>query len=395
MVSHDKSTAVSDVDALRSLSLQLPRLDSIGSRCNVFRLLDVARAELVHSRMLAWLLDPMAGHGAGDAAVQALLRDLLDKPTSGSLPFDVRGLRVEREWQFVDILIVCPAEQTVVIIENKVDSDEHDNQLARYERLVNDAFPGCRRVLVYLTPDARNPSSPEWRAYGYERLARVLTAALKDLPGTSSGAQEIIRQYLWLLEEEFMSDSEARSLCDQFCREHPRAVELLVRHVEQSRGAVLQRCANEIEKQRDWLELLERRATDVGFLPRSWLDLIPAVGNSEHWHQKSWFALWLWGDTTYLELSMYVGTTSDRATRKRAYAASLALADSLSLFARRSKTLSSDWTCAGVEVLLASGPGATHSVDDAVGMFRHRLQKLKSFEKDGRATLRKHLVARP
>ena len=74
-------------------------------------------------------------------------RQLL-KPSSLSLflqidldLWDLDDVEIRLEWFSIDILIIDGQHQLAVIIENKIDSGEHDDQLKRYRQIVNQHYP--------------------------------------------------------------------------------------------------------------------------------------------------------------------------------------------------------------------------------------------------------------
>src|SRR5262249_25591468 len=105
---------------------------------NILTALGLSRQELRHSDLLAYLLNPRQPHGLGDGFVRLLLGRVASL-LQAALVVDtlaLAGLSVQREWNFIDILIESPTDRLAVIIENKIDSSEHSAQLGRYYRLV-------------------------------------------------------------------------------------------------------------------------------------------------------------------------------------------------------------------------------------------------------------------
>jgi hypothetical protein len=79
----------------------------------------------------------------------------------------------------------------VVVIENKIDAGEHDEQLASYERAVwkwarDRRQNSFEQRLMFLTPDGRAPDGvndhPAWLPVSYRQLAAALAHAARDAP---------------------------------------------------------------------------------------------------------------------------------------------------------------------------------------------------------------------
>ncbi|WP_169793796.1 PD-(D/E)XK nuclease family protein [Pseudomonas trivialis] len=93
---------------------------------NLFTLLRSSSDEVrLHSRYLAFLLNPQGAHGAGTKLLQLLLAALNIEG------FDCTEVTVEVEYRNVDILIRNSKRQAV-IIENKLYAADQDAQLHRY-----------------------------------------------------------------------------------------------------------------------------------------------------------------------------------------------------------------------------------------------------------------------
>ena len=193
---------------------QLAALLRRPSPFNILTALGVGRQELRHSTLLAYLLDPRQPHGLGDQLARALLRraaPLLAEPLAVD-ELTLGELIVQREWSFIDILVESPADKLVVIVENKVDSGEHSDQLGRYYRQVRKRRPGWRIIGIYLTLDAAPPSAEIDRAQyaplGYADVA----AALSDVAGLSQtvpDVQTLLRHYAQLIRSKLVPDADS------------------------------------------------------------------------------------------------------------------------------------------------------------------------------------------
>lgn len=124
---------------------ELLHLENLLTRFNLFEAIGVIRQELRHSDLLACLLDPSSNHGLGVIFLKELLQAVLlmteveSAISSTDLDFWRLGkATVQREWHYIDILVLDDANRFAVIIENKIDSNERPGQLSRYlEDVVN------------------------------------------------------------------------------------------------------------------------------------------------------------------------------------------------------------------------------------------------------------------
>ncbi len=133
---------IGDIEALQSLQDDAARLDEFISKVERFNLFEAAGIvdwELSHSQILCFLLDPRGNHGMRDAFLRPLLDRILKSAlhtgvTASSIdlrPRTLDGVIVLREHRDIDILVVDEEHGMAVIIENKIRSHEHSNQLAR------------------------------------------------------------------------------------------------------------------------------------------------------------------------------------------------------------------------------------------------------------------------
>ncbi len=161
--------------------------------------------ELLHSRVLAWLLDRRREHGRDSLFFQAFLKAAgIVLPSSA-----ISTYRVQLEWAREESRIDVSAyqkEEFVVFIENKTLSDEGDEQLHReesdMERLANALrVPRARQFLVFLTPHGRPPETgnpSKWHCMSYGDLQQ---AVVSILPCGNGKANALVRDWLQLTEQ--------------------------------------------------------------------------------------------------------------------------------------------------------------------------------------------------
>ena len=140
----------------------LEKLEELLGDFNAFVVLGIHHHEIRHSNVLAWLLDPSGTHGLGDYFLKQFLSQAssiarsLEIPTVTPVDIDVWDLSdtlVRREEDRLDISLVNESQQFVCVIENKVLSGEHSQQLSRYRSLVERTYPGFIRLYVLLSPE--------------------------------------------------------------------------------------------------------------------------------------------------------------------------------------------------------------------------------------------------
>ena len=131
-------------------NLDLERLEAILDDFNPFQAMRWTRQEARHSAFLRWLLDPQETHGLGSYFLRTFIKRIAHR-SAGLHPkvpsvFDVDSwslnhTEVLQEWNNIDLFIKDDFDKFVLVVENKVDSTEHSNQLQRYRSLVEREFP--------------------------------------------------------------------------------------------------------------------------------------------------------------------------------------------------------------------------------------------------------------
>lgn len=140
------------------------QFDGLPVMVNPISIMGKSHDELAHSSILAWLLDPRANHGLGDAMLRALLgrSDSLQAEELALSPGDLDA-RVAREVQLgpgiVDLLVVLPSvvasiEVKVFAVEDKIGrGTDAGPQTLVYRQALEDAR-GRAAALRRFGPDA-------------------------------------------------------------------------------------------------------------------------------------------------------------------------------------------------------------------------------------------------
>jgi PD-(D/E)XK nuclease superfamily protein len=174
-------------ELLKALDRQLDAHARVGTAPSLFRVMGLSRYEKPYNRVLAWLLEPAAEHGAGPPILQALAKhigfdDLLHDLVGKEADVSVRG---ERPWPpeaastgEPDLLVV--SVRAALMIENKVLSGEsgkrqYANYKAALKRLADARGLNARAYL--LTPEASKIPDGWHGAMTHAELAEVIEEA--------------------------------------------------------------------------------------------------------------------------------------------------------------------------------------------------------------------------
>lgn len=318
----DAPSLQADYDALNDLLVNCPdfeRLEALLGGFNLFQVLKFELGEIRHSNVLAWILHPGENHGLGDAFLKKWLMRLLHESTShGEAPcsaVEIDGWRildveVRREWKNIDVLLQITIEggfKWVVCIENKVGSTQHSSQLSRYRKTVEDEFGGaCGRLFIFLTRDEEQPEDTAYISATYAQVHRALREALEGR-SHAIGAEPrvLLENYLRLLEEKFMDQSEIARTALRIYQQHRRALDIIFEHRPDNLRMASEKVKALMAEHAEEMGIQIEPSTKafIRFIPRSWNHL----GNT---HGSGWagssrtvlFELNLSGKRPYLSM---------------------------------------------------------------------------------------------
>lgn len=214
----------------------IERLDLTLSNPNFFEILRVAHTEIRHSNFLAWMLDPRQNHNIGDTFLKWFLKDIFSNQRVTWInefqvdSLDTKNLVIHREYKNIDLLI--EAAEFIVVIENKLWSKEHTNQLSRYEALVKKDYPTKQHAFVFLTPFAEQPEHDSdkdiYVTFDYESIVRILNIIL-DTYGhsVSEKIRTYIKDYILIVRRYIMQDDDAIKIAQEIYKNHKDALDFI------------------------------------------------------------------------------------------------------------------------------------------------------------------------
>jgi hypothetical protein len=294
----------------------LKELETSLAQFNIFEAIGVVRQELHHSGFLAFLLDPQQNHGLGDAFVRCLLQKATPKGGDSSVPIDLIHLNeVRREWMNIDILLLDSERQIAIIVENKIDSGEHSNQLERYRESVRQQYSGWKIKGLYLTPDGDDPSDETYRPVSYTSISEILEELTnsREIP-IGPEVRTLMTHYVQMLRRHLVNDSGVARLCQQIYHNHKRAIDLILEHVADQQVA-LGKFLEELVRQEKGLELDYCEKRYVRFLPKEWD--VPVLKRGEGWTSSGRILLFeLQNEAASLKIKLMLGPGPDEIRRK-------------------------------------------------------------------------------
>lgn len=234
----EKSHIVEDVDgakALKEFLLDIECLDPLAewtSKFNLFDILKITRTEIRHSNMLSWLLNPSENHGLGDSIIRGFIQYVTTTFPENIDVFDTllmtcHDFTIQREWRNIDILAVSSNEKFVLCIENKIDSGEHDNQLNRYRKIVEDTYPDYGKMYIFLSPEGVEASETEhWCSMSYQDVLSIIENARKKIK-LLPDVELLINNYIDAIRRDIVGDERLVQICAEIYAKHKKALDLI------------------------------------------------------------------------------------------------------------------------------------------------------------------------
>lgn len=308
-------------------NVELERIEEITSQFNIFQALNIAESEVRHSSFLAWLMDPSETHGLDDYFLKKFLLRVSslakDAGLAGLNPIDVAMMdfseaSVRREWRGIDILICDEENGFVCIVENKIRAGEHSGQLERYYDLVEREFPGLKKQLVFLTPDAKPASDERYLSVSYidvvcETLEHVIRAKGNVL---SDAVRMLLEHYVEMVRRQVVFNSEIQDLCRKVYTKHRKALDLIFQYKPDVQLDIQHYLTELIEAQTSILKD-DQSKSYVRFVPKAWD--VPMLLKGKGWTSSGRLLLFEFRNSpNSLSLHLIIGP-GDMEVRQRLY----------------------------------------------------------------------------
>jgi hypothetical protein len=296
----------SESKALKDFLLDIHCLDALDNwkeRVNIFDVLKVTNAEIRHSNILAWLLDPNENHGLGDSFIKGFITKVVQRcPAQMCDPFNILlqdffTYQIYREANHMDLVLVSKEEKTAIIIENKIWSGESSHQLKAYERQSQTDYSDCEQLLyVFLTPDGYDSSDPEkWVSLSYEEIINALEMTARDKRLTPE-VTLIVQNYIEILRKKIMKerDEALSKICNDIYNKHRTALRLIFENVKIDNSADSEIICGELRAMANEGEILYAGNNSWGFFTKEMNALLPQLNEANgSWGTKEVYWYWL------------------------------------------------------------------------------------------------------
>lgn len=266
----------------------LENLESIIDQFNIFSSLGIINQEIRHSNFLAWLLNPSETHNLSDYFLNLFLKSAIKNNQTGFSDlsvfdidsFDLTEARVLREWESIDVLVVDDINEFVCVIENKIDSQEHSNQLTKYKKKINQQFQSYKKIFIYLTIHGiETETEPDFISISHREVALMIETLLaRKESQINDDVSLFIRHYLEMLKRYIMEESDVQQLCEKIYKRHKKALDLIYKY-KPDIYSVVQEILEELIDENEALIKDHCTRASIRFWPKE-LDFFPPVSTN-------------------------------------------------------------------------------------------------------------------
>lgn len=299
------------ITALKALSDALDKIESKKTTgINIFDAVGMSTQEVKHSAFLAWLLDPNKPHGLGNAVLKLLLEKVRAYPAINRIPSNAEiiakisedfsdslqnapDLIVETEKVLfdpnsrIDIFIRSDKNDKTLVIENKVFTSTHDDQLKRYEHEAK--LLGGDTLFIYLTPHGDIPTDINgnyqqgWCMIDYKTITDIVKESMRSIPRTKNNAKLIglTEDYISTVDTNILkNNAELRKLCKEIRRKHADAIAILTSYSDNIED-VMERITNEwLPSQRLNVQNVQKQGRNISFTTQAMSNHYAGYGES-------------------------------------------------------------------------------------------------------------------
>ncbi len=279
----------SDKDLLEEFIINnknLERLENVVDDFNIFTSLNLINNEIRHSIFLSWIMNPKENHNLKDYFLSSLLKVISMRASSSGINapsiFDIDNwnfieTEVLREWRNIDILIKDDNHKLICVIENKIYSKEHSEQLRRYKEIVEVEYPDYQKMFVYLTIEGDEASEDDYLSINYHDIIKIISHIIEN-KSTSIGQEVLIfiSHYREMFRRYIMENSEIQEICRKIYKKHKKALDLIFEYKPDLLMGINE-CLTEIIKNDPDLILDFSSKSYIRFITKK-LDFIPRRG---------------------------------------------------------------------------------------------------------------------
>ena len=289
---------------------------------NIFSILKTESAEIRHSNVLAWLIDPNGNHGL-DTLFAEIFFVNISNALKGNEPFisklllnGIDDIIVYREKDNIDILIVSKKTSQIILIENKTGSVLHSDQLSKYEEKGAEQYVYYDKLLLYLDSNQDfNGQIGSWQYVDYSIVKSSLEYVLETNLNTK--LEIILKDYLTIIRRNLMNeiDIETQELCDGIYSKYREVFDFIIANKSNKKVQFFDSLESLLLKNADELGIVIEKSWQAKFYKRFALKGLQVESDKdEGWAGNQLVLLEILGDPEKglgMKLYTYAGKNND------------------------------------------------------------------------------------
>lgn len=215
------------------------KIQKLLSELTSMEIFKIHEKEIRYSNAIGWLLNPSENHGLGNLIFFNFIKKIITFDNSKLYKYNVTDLKVLREWKNIDLLLLSDEGKFVIVIEVKILSDEHSNQLQRYKEIINREFQNYEKLFIYLTPTAKEPSDSEYIPVGFSTLVQAIKETISEnIDLISRSTMIFIHDFIYSLGRYAMENFQLKDLAKEIYERHKDAFDFIFSVIEEQKGSL-------------------------------------------------------------------------------------------------------------------------------------------------------------
>jgi len=203
---------------------------------NILEITGMGTQEIKHSNLLSWLFDNNE-HNLEYEILDEFLKKVLEENESTTqlyhylyLSDKKRDIKIYREKNDIDLLIVDNSNKILIAIENKLYAKESEYQLNKYERYIDKHYSDFNKYFIFLTINSEKASKNIWMTASHKMIIDILENIL-EIKEVSEKTKIIFESYIDLMKRNgIVPDEKIKELCEKIWnkKEYSEALDILI-----------------------------------------------------------------------------------------------------------------------------------------------------------------------
>lgn len=271
---------------------------------NILEITGMGNQEIKHSNILGWLFDD-SEHNLEYQILDNFLKKVIELNSNNNLLSYLylsnkkRDIKIYREKDNIDLLIVDESNKIVITIENKVYACERiegddGGQLQKYEDIINTKYNNnYQKYFIFLTIDSEEPTKENWLKASHQMISDVIENIIK-IKEITTKTKIILESYVDLLKRNgIVSDKKLEELCKQIWsnKDYREAINVLNEY-QSDTSILLEKLRSKFDNN-DIHDFNKNSKTDFAVFTKNWKNVYPNYNNLTNENINIYFGFYI------------------------------------------------------------------------------------------------------